>query len=158
VQRVQVPLGAAPGKDDWPGKWFPHVPGEPQASRESNEMSTTVGVPPLESITKDKWHGKWFPQAPGAPHLVIQNKSGNSTTKDNWPGKWFPQAPGEPHLISKKPMVGKKSEDTWPGKWFPQDPKEPHKSKQKICDDGKVSTNPIPELGKSPLIKLDSTL
>jgi len=163
VQRVQVPLGAAPGKDDWQGKWFPHVPGEPQATRESNEKSTTVGVPPLESTTKDKWQGKWFPQAPGAPHLVMmgpknQNQSGNSTTKDNWRGKWFPQAPGEPHLISKKPMVGKKSEDTWPGKWFPQDPKEPHKSKQKICDDGKVGTNLIPELGKSPLKKLDSTL
>jgi len=88
----------------------------------------------------------------------VQVPLGAAPGKDDWQGKWFPHVPGEPHLISKKPMVGKKSEDTWPGKWFPQDPKEPHKSKQKICDDGKVGTNLIPELGKSPLKKLDSTL
>ncbi|XP_016964953.1 uncharacterized protein LOC108034538 [Drosophila biarmipes] len=129
VQRVQVPLGAAPGEDDWQGKWFPHVPGEKQATAESNEKSTTEGVPPVESTTKDNWQGKWFPQAPGEPHRAMmtpkdQNQSDNSTTKDNWRGKWFPQAPGEPHLVKKKPIDGKKSENTSQGK-------------QSICDDGK---------------------
>jgi len=56
------------------------------------------------------------------------------------------------------PLGAAPGKDDWQGKWFPQDPEEPHKSKQKICDDGKVGTNLIPELGKSPLKKLDSTL
>nr|XP_044250467.1 uncharacterized protein LOC108067202 [Drosophila takahashii] len=111
VQRVQVPSkDPPPGKDDWTGKWFPHLPGEHQ---ESKEKGTTEEVPPMESTTKNNWGGKWFPQAPGEPHLVMmspkdQNLSTNSTTKDNWQGKWFPQ-----------------------------DPNEPHKTKQSICDDGK---------------------
>ncbi|EDV50339.1 uncharacterized protein LOC6546290 [Drosophila erecta] len=115
VQRVQLPLGAPPGKHDWQGKWFPHAPGQQQEAMVPKIGSITEGVGPMES-----------------------------TTKDAWEGKWFPQAPGEPHVVKKKPLVGKEAkteesttQDTWQGKWFPQDPNEPHKTKQSICDNGK---------------------
>ncbi|XP_017070632.1 uncharacterized protein LOC108107582 [Drosophila eugracilis] len=144
VQRMQLPIDpiAPAAKDKWHGKWFPHVPGETQAT------NTTVEGSPVVATPKDKWQGKWFPQAPGEPHLGKMAHQQNVTTKDNWHGKWFPYAPGEPHVIKKKPLLWTKSEDDKSEKsgsqenWLDhldstsKDTKS-HKSKQNICDDGK---------------------
>ncbi|XP_017128067.1 uncharacterized protein LOC108146538 [Drosophila elegans] len=153
VQRVQqVPWNDPPDKDHgWQGKWFPHVPGDPQDRKQSKEETTTtetVSVAPLEMKTKDNWQGKWFPQAPGAPHLVRNDSTSQEITSTT----------GAPHVIKKKPLDGWNSQeaeekstteevkieesstqgqDVWQGKWFPQGPNEPHKTKPIICDDGK---------------------
>ncbi|XP_044778762.1 uncharacterized protein LOC6736526 isoform X2 [Drosophila simulans] len=70
VQRVQVPLGASPGKGNWQGKWFPQAPGEPHVVKKKPLVEKQTKS--AESTTQDTWKGKWFPQDTNEPHKTKQ--------------------------------------------------------------------------------------